>query len=236
VAENAPIIPISSRQRVNLDTLLETINNVMKTPERDPKKTPKFLVARSFDVNKPGTEIEKLKGGVIGGSLVQGRFKIGDEMEIGPGINIKGRYEPIKTRITSMQKAGMDLKEIGPGGLAGISTTLDPYLTKSDSLSGSIASVPGKLPSTFSKVKLKATLLKRVVGTKEEMSVGNLKTNDLLMITLATMRTTGSVVSARNNEVEVQLKSPLCADKGEKLALSKPFSGRWRLIGYGEIA
>jgi translation initiation factor 2 subunit 3 len=235
IAENAPVIPISSRQRVNLDLLIETMDSVMEVPERDQGKIPKFLIARSFDVNKPGTEIEQLRGGVIGGSLTQGKLKVGDEIEIKPGIKVKDKYEPVFARITSMQKAGMNLNEIEPGGLAGVSTTLDPYLTKSDSLSGSIASTPGKLPLVVSHAKFRTTLLKRVVGTKEEMDVGSLKTSDILMITLATMRTTGSVVSTRQNEVDVNLKSPLCAGKGERVALSKLFSGRWRLIGYGEI-
>ncbi len=236
IAENAPIVPISSRQRVNLDALVETIDHVMKVPERDPKKTPKFLIARSFDVNKPGTAIEKLEGGVIGGSLTQGRLKVGDEIEIKPGIKIREKYEPVRTRITGLQKAGKHMEEIEPGGLAGVSTTLDPYLTKSDSLSGSIASIRGKLPPVIERMRIRTTLFKRVVGTKESMEVGDLKTKDMLMVTLATMRTTGVVISARANDVDIQLKSPLCADKGEKIAVSKLFSGRWRLIGYGEIA
>lgn len=235
IAENAPIIPVSARQRVNLDVLIEAIDNVMKPAERDPKKVPKFLVARSFDVNKPGTAIEKLEGGVIGGSLVQGKLKVGDEIEIRPGIKIKDKYEPVKTKITGLQKAGKNLDEIEPGGLAGVSTTLDPYLTKSDSLSGSIVSLPGKLPPLANKIRMKTTLLKRVVGTKESMDVGDIKTSDLLMVTLATMRTTGSVVSRRPGEAEIALKSPLCVDRGEKVSMSKLFSGRWRLIGYGEI-
>ena len=236
VAEKAPIIPISARQRINLDALLETIENVMKSPERNPGKSPKFLVARSFDVNKPGIDIEKLKGGVLGGSLVQGRLKTGDEIEIKPGIRIKNEFRPIKTKITGLQKAGKDLNEIEPGGLIGISTTLDPYLTKSDSLSGSVVGVAGKLPPVFEKVVLKTSLLRRVVGTKESMDVEQIKTGDNLMLTTGTMRTTGSVTSGTSKEVEVQLKIPICADKGERVALSRLFSGRWRLIGYGEIA
>ncbi|MEE9323228.1 MAG: translation initiation factor IF-2 subunit gamma [Candidatus Aenigmarchaeota archaeon] len=235
VAENAPIIPISALQRVNLDVLLETIENVMKTPKRDPKKTPRFLVARSFDVNNPGTEIEKLRGGVIGGSLAQGKVKVGDEIEIKPGVKTKEGYESVRTKITGLQKAGKDLKEIEPGGLVGISTNLDPYLTKSDSLSGSVASLVGKLPPTSEKIGLKTNLLKRVVGMKEDLGVGEIKTGDALMLTVGTMRTTGSVTSGRSGEIEVHLKSPVCADKGERIAFSKLFSGRWRLIGYGEV-
>jgi translation initiation factor 2 subunit 3 len=235
IAENAPVIPVSARQRINLDVLLEAIDNVMKTPERDPKKTPKFFVARSFDVNKPGTGIEKLKGGVLGGSLTQGLLRVGDEIEIRPGIKGKEKFEPARTKVTGLQKVGKDLKEIEPGGLIGISTNLDPYLTKSDSLSGSVAGLVDKLPPTFENISLRTNLLKRVVGAKESLEVGELKTNENLMLTSGTMRTTGIVTSGKPGEIEIQLKTPICAGKGERVAISKLFSGRWRLIGYGEI-
>lgn len=235
VAANAPIIPISARQGINLDVLLETIENVMKTPKRDPKKHPKFFVARSFDVNKPGVSIEKLKGGVLGGSLSQGLLRVGDEVEIKPGIKMKEKFEPVRTKITGLQKAGKDLKEIEPGGLIGISTMLDPYLSKSDSLSGSVIGLVGRLPPVLETILLKTNLLKRVVGAKEGIEVGEIRTNDVLMLTSGTMRTTGVVTSGKSSEIEIQMKTPICADKGERVALSKLFSGRWRLIGYGEI-
>ena len=44
---------------------------------------------RSFDVNKPGESYEKLKGGVVGGSVLQGILKVGDEVEIRPGTITK---------------------------------------------------------------------------------------------------------------------------------------------------
>ncbi|GIT56442.1 MAG: hypothetical protein Ct9H300mP17_16010 [Candidatus Nitrosopelagicus sp.] len=43
-------------------------------------------VLRSFDINKPGSKIANIKGGVIGGSLTEGQFNIGDEIEIKPGF------------------------------------------------------------------------------------------------------------------------------------------------------
>lgn len=234
-AENAPVVPISASESINLDVLLEAIESVMSSPKRDSSKIPKFLVARSFDVNKPGTDIAKLRGGVIGGSLMQGKLNVGNEIEIKPGVKRKDSYETVKTKITGLQKAGKDLKEIEPGGLIGLSTTLDPYLTKSDSLSGSVISIPGKLPQATVNVKLKTSLLKRVVGTKESTGVGDIKTGDMLMLTMGTMRTTGSVTSGRSGEIEIRTKSPIIPEKGEKIALSKIFSGRWRLIGYGEL-
>lgn len=45
-----------------------------------------MIVIRSFDINKPGTKIDKLVGGVAGGSILWGILKIGDEIEIWPGI------------------------------------------------------------------------------------------------------------------------------------------------------
>ncbi|MFQ3275589.1 MAG: translation initiation factor 2 subunit 3, partial [Candidatus Nanohaloarchaea archaeon] len=69
VAEDAPIVPISAQQEVNIDALLETIDEEIPTPDRDLESDPKMLVARSFDINKPGTEIDEIKGSVVGGSL-----------------------------------------------------------------------------------------------------------------------------------------------------------------------
>ena len=36
-----------------------------------------LTVIRSFDVNKPGAEVEDLKGGVAGGSILKGVLKVG---------------------------------------------------------------------------------------------------------------------------------------------------------------
>lgn len=77
IAENAPIIPVSAQSKVNIDLLLEMIQEKIPTPQRNPEAPPRMLLIRSFDVNKPGTQFEKLKGGILGGSLVQGEMKSG---------------------------------------------------------------------------------------------------------------------------------------------------------------
>jgi translation initiation factor 2 subunit 3 len=38
---------------------------------------PKMIIIRSFDVNKPGTNIEELQGGVVGGSIIEGILQVG---------------------------------------------------------------------------------------------------------------------------------------------------------------
>ena len=100
-AEGAPIIPVSAQHSVNIDAVLQALEENIPTPSRDPDKPPRMYVVRSFDVNKPGIPVEKLVGGVIGGSIFQGRFKAGDEIEIRPGVRVekhgKTLYESLFT-------------------------------------------------------------------------------------------------------------------------------------------
>jgi translation initiation factor 2 subunit 3 len=238
VAEKAPIIPVSAQQRVNIDALVEAIEEHIPTPDRDKEKDPKMLIARSFDVNKPGTNISTLKGGVIGGSLVQGTLKVGDTIEIRPGVRPEGKdsYQTVTTRITCLQKSMNDMKEAGAGGLLGVSTELDPYLAKSDSLSGSVAGLPGKVPPVLTELALKTNLLDRVVGTRDELKVEPIKAGETLMVTVGISRTVGIVISAKPGQASLKLKLPISADKGERAAISRQVAGRWRLIGWGSVS
>ena len=36
-----------------------------------------MIIIRSFDVNKPGSDIFDLKGGVVGGSILEGVLQVG---------------------------------------------------------------------------------------------------------------------------------------------------------------
>lgn len=235
VAKNAHIVPISALQNINIDALVESIEKHIPTPKRDLKKSPLMMVARSFDVNKPGTPIKKLRGGILGGSLLEGKLKVGDDIQIKPGIRVDETFEPVKTKITGMQKSMADITEAEPGGLLGVSTKLDPYLAKSDTLSGNIMGFAGKMPETLNSFTMSLNLLERIVGSKEELKVEPVRTGDVLMITLGTTRTIAAVDSAREKEIDVTLKIPICALENARIAISRQVSGRWRLIGWGEV-
>jgi translation initiation factor 2 subunit 3 len=238
-AENAPIIPISAQQGANVDILIETIQERIQTPERLFDKPAKMFVARSFDINKPGCAPENISGGVIGGSLAQGVLKVGDKIEIKPGIQVKKKgktsWMSLHSEITGLIAAGEPVDEVGPGGLIGVGTKLDPALTKADSLSGSVAGEPETLPPILHDFTMKTHLLERVVGTKEEKAVEPIKSSELLMINIGTTTTIGVVTSARGKDVDVTLKLPVCAESGQRVALSRRVGARWRLIGYGII-
>ena len=80
VAEGAPIIPISAQLKYNIEVVCEYIEKKIPVPIRDFTSEPHLIIIRSFDVNKPGSEVDDLKGGVTGGSILKGVLKVGMEI------------------------------------------------------------------------------------------------------------------------------------------------------------
>jgi translation initiation factor 2 subunit 3 len=246
VAEGAPIVPISAQRGVNVDILVEALEREIPTPERDPEADARMQVARSFDINRPGTEWEDLVGGVLGGSLVQGRLHTGDDVEIKPGREVeeggKSEYRSIETSVRSLQAGGEFVDEVSPGGLLGVGTGLDPSLAKGDGLAGQVAGPPGSLPPTWESFTMEVDLLDRVVGAMDagegggSQEVEPISTGEPLMMIVGTAKTVGSVTSARGNEAEVRLKRPVCAPGGAKIAINRRIGARWRLIGVGTLS
>lgn len=235
VAENAPIVPVSALHNANIDTLIETIQTAIQTPQRDLSKEPRFYVARSFDINKPGTPIAKLKGGVIGGSLTQGTLKINDEIELMPGIKVGGKYSSLKTKIVGIIQGNSPQKSAAPGGLVALQTELDPALTRGDIMVGNIAGLKNKLPVCTDSIRFKPNLFDYIIGVAGNQAVTPIKTGDALLITAAIAKTVGVVTSASPNRCELRLKIPICAEPNAKLAIARQVGGRWHLIGWGEI-
>ena len=243
IAESAPIIPVSAQQGINIDKIKDFLLSV-EIPKRDIKSEPEFLIARSFDINKPGTKIEKLHGGVLAGILKRGTISVGDEIEIKPGITEKHAnqftYKPIKTKITSIFRGTTPLKQATPGGSLAFETELDNILTKTDSLSGNIASAPGTLPEISDKIKIKYKLFKELVGEekteeKQIAKIEDLKPSEMIMLSINTTTTVGKIQKIKNNEIELSLKIPVVPIKGDSVGLARNIHSHWRLIGFGEI-
>lgn len=239
ITEDAPIIPLSAHHYINIDYLIREIERTMPTPKFDANQKTKMYIARSFDVNVPGTRPSKLIGGIIGGSLIQGVFHIGDEVEISPGRKLeshgKTHWENITTKVTSLKAGGKDRKEAKPGGLIGVATMLDPTITKSDNLVGRVVGAPGTLPETLFKLNMDTVLMERVVGATKDIKVEGIRTNEPLMLSIGTATTVGLVTSVHEDKASVNLKIPISAEKGQRVALSRKILGKWRLIGYGII-
>ncbi|MEM0481133.1 MAG: translation initiation factor IF-2 subunit gamma [Candidatus Aenigmatarchaeota archaeon] len=232
--ENSPIIPVSAAYNVNINYLIEAIEKYIPTPKRSENAKARFYAIRSFDINKPGTKIKDLKGAVLGGSVVQGKFKVGEEIEIKPGYFYKGKYYPLTAKIESIQKSGKIVEEADVGGLVGLMVNLDPAIAREDFLAGRIVGKLNELPEEVYEIELEVNLLERFVGTEEERKIEPIKPNETLLINVACQRTVGIVKNVKNSYVELQLKLPIIIEKDYRILLSRQFSGSWRLIGYGK--
>lgn len=235
IAENSIIIPVSSQQEINLERIYEALCDI-KMPQRDLTSSPLFLVARSFDINRPGTKPKDLHGAVIGGTLKSGKLKIGDTIEIKPGIIIKEanqiKYKTLKTKIVSLYNGSIKLNEITPGGNTAIETELDMAMGKADTLSGCVVSIEGLLPEITNKISIKHHLFKEYVGG---IQIPPLKPAETLMLSINTSVTIGFLNKISNDIAEISLKIPIVPFKNDKVGIARNVNNHWRLIGYGEI-
>jgi translation initiation factor 2 subunit 3 len=164
---------------------------------------------------------------------------VGDQIEIKPGIPVqeggKTKYERLLTTVRSLSVSRGQVEEATSGGLVGIGTDLDPSLTKSDGLVGSVAGKTDTLPPTLDKITLDVKLFEKVVGTELAVPVERIRTNEALVLNVGTTVTSGIVTSARESLADIALKKPSCAEGGSKVAISRRIADSWRLIGFGTL-
>lgn len=246
VAENAPIIPISAQLKYNIDVVVENLVKKVPIPMRDFTSDPNMIVIRSFDVNKPGEEVADLKGGIAGGSIMKGVLRVGDRIEVRPGLphrdssTGKMSFTPIVSIINGMQAEANDLQYAVPGGLVGIGLKIDPTLTRADRLVGQVLGLEGKVPDVFSELEVNFYLLRRLLGVKVDgdakgARVGKLDKGETLMLNIGSTSIGGRVVAAKRDMAKFALSAPVCTSIGEKIALSRRVDKHWRLIGWGEL-
>lgn len=244
-AENSPIIPISAVLKYNIEVVCEYLCTLVPIPPRDFTSYPKMIILRSFDVNKPGQEVQGLKGGVAGGSILKGVLKMGDEIEIRPGIVSKDSEgavvcKPILSRIMSLAAEQNQLQFAVPGGLIGVGTKIDPTLTRGDRLVGHVLGHPDKLPKIFIEIEVKYYLLRRLLGVKTDGDakagkVSKLKRGEILMVNIGSTAAGGRILGVKDDLGKIVLTNPVCTQEGDKVALSRRIDKHWRLIGWGQI-
>jgi translation initiation factor 2 subunit 3 len=236
--DSIKVIPVSAQQKINIGKILKVITE-FKIPERKINTEPIFIIARSFDINKPGTEPKNLNGAVLGGALKQGILKIGDKIEIRPGRtivenNVK-KIVPIKTKILGLFKGSKKVNELTPGGSMSIETSLDMVLGKGDLLSGNVLSHEGKLPENSQRIKLKFKLFSEIFGTSSKIKVAPITKKELLMLSINTSITGGTVGEINKEEMSLDLKVPAILFEGDNVGIARKVQNHWRLIGFGEI-
>ncbi|KIJ46253.1 hypothetical protein M422DRAFT_778528 [Sphaerobolus stellatus SS14] len=244
VAESSPIVPISAQLKYNINAVNEYIVKRIPVPVREFTSSPRLIVIRSFDINKPGAEVDELKGGVAGGSILTGVLKVGMEIEIRPGIVTKDaqgkhRCRPIYSHVVSLHAENNNLKFAVPGGLIGVGTRIDPTICRADRLVGQVLGSVGKLPSVYTELEINLFLLRRLLGVKtddkKQTKVSKLVKGESLLINIGSTSVSGRVLNVKGDLAKIQLTQPACAEIGEKVALSRRIEKHWRLVGWGNI-
>jgi translation initiation factor 2 subunit 3 len=147
-AQSNPIIPISATFDANIDVICEILAK-LKVPLREiePEKL-RMNIIRSFNINLPGTKIDILKGGVVGGSIIKGTVKLNDTIYIYPGMVYENTYEPLKAKVITIFSEKTPLESAVCGGLIALGLDIDPGLTGDDALVGNVIKINNKFTDT----------------------------------------------------------------------------------------
>ncbi|EAY16296.1 heterochromatin protein, putative [Trichomonas vaginalis G3] len=244
-ARGSPVIPISAQLTFGVDAAVERIVETIPIPVRDYSASARMVVIRSFDINKPGTDVRQLEGGVAGGSILVGCLRVGEEIEIRPGQLIRDEdgkqvCQVRRARITSLKADHNPLQFAVPGGLIGIKTTLDPSLCRADRLAGQVIGQPGTLPEVYIQLSVSFRLLHMLLGVVNAKSAADtkitaLKLKEVLMVNVGSTSTGAQVIGIKDQYAILSLREAVCTKIGERIALSRKIERTWRLIGWARI-
>ena len=250
-APNSPILPVSAQLKFNLDVVLQYISS-LPIPKRDLISPPKFIVIHSYDYYYQGEDTHNnnnIKNGMLYGLILRGIIKLGEYIEIRPGICIRVsnkeiKINPIPAKIVSLQAEKNNLIYAIPGGMINIGVKIDPLLCRGNKLEGNIVGNIGKTLEIFIKIAVKCHLLRRLITVKKKEFgkhaeyITEIKKGEALLLNISFV-SVGGVVSKiegnNNDEIIFVLKKPVCTEISEKITISRKIGHSWRIIGWGEV-
>jgi len=225
------IIPTSFTNNCGKDELIDSIDQYFNNDENENNNLTNFRITRTFDINKPGTPYDQVSGGCLGGTLMSGKLKVGDIVEVRPGIltkNKNGRYdhEPLTTTLLSFETNNNQIDEINPGGLVSIKTTIDPYYCKGNNmLSGNVLGKPEDLPSVYHDIDINYTSINDVWKPKN---------GDQVFLQIENMCSEARLTKFKNDKYSFQLIKPACISNTSKILVCRK-QPTITIMGYGFI-
>jgi translation initiation factor 2 subunit 3 len=229
------IIPASMNYNIGMDYLLNSIMMYMG-PRTNNTSNPLFMISRSFDINHVNIPFDKIEGGVIGGSLISGEFKIGDEIEIQPGIIGKNEdgtmsHKPHFTKILSLKSEKDDLTIAKSGGLIGIKTNIDPFYCKNDNMIGMVAGLKGTLPPVYYNIVVK---YQEINFDQDHYWIKNIGRKVILIVGTSCIET--KILNCNDNYIKLELSKPLCISEENNIILCDKTSSSFQIVGYGKLS
>jgi len=243
-AQDLKILPISAQTGENVDQVLKYLAEAQPRRMENINDPAELVIIRSFNINKPNMKINDMKGGVIGGSLKSGHLKVGDYLQIQPGV-IEGNREtgwtvrPLLARVTSLFSERRSLDVAIPGGLLGIGTSLDAGLTKNNKLVGQMATHIGHGPPIIEAMTIKYKSMMRMDGIdtdgkpkmKKSESPGD---GEIVRVCVHATSVEGTIQKlGKKKEMRIILHSPVSCSKSDNVVIMCQRGGRWTISGTG---
>ena len=224
------IIPTALSRKIGLQNVINAIMELFPPTSTVVDEDTEFKITRSFDINKPGINWDAVKGGIIGGGLITGKLKVGDAIEIRPGLISKTTASPIITTVLSMETDKIPLDNIRPGGLIGIATNVDPFYTKDDKLAGQIVGLKGTLPSIYTEIKLEPTLT-TIFGGNWTPQV-----KDKMFLQIGNVNTESELINITKSKFTFKLSKPCCIKNDSLIIICQPSDNdALKIVGYGKL-
>jgi selenocysteine-specific elongation factor len=203
VLHDAPIVRVSSKTGTGLDALVTTLGKILEEkPERLDLNRPRLPIDRVFSISGFGT--------VVTGTLSDGHFSLGDEVEILPG-GMKGRIRGLQTHKKKEERAVLGSRTAV--NISGINTELIQR--------GEVVTHPGQYQVTrrvdarFRLLKDASTSIRH--GDEVKFFTGASET-------IANLRLLGTEELLPGNEawIQLELHDPVVTVRGDKYILRRP--------------
>jgi selenocysteine-specific elongation factor len=203
VLRDAPIVRVSAKTKSGLDTLLSTLGKILEEkPERLDLNRPRLPIDRVFSMSGFGT--------VVTGTLSDGHFTVGDEVEILPS-GMKGRIRGLQTHKKKEERAMLGSRTAV--NISGVNTELIQR--------GEVVVHPNqyqptrRLDARFRLLKDASASVKH--GDEVKFFVGSSET-------IATLRLLGTEELMPGSEgwIQLELRDSVVTVRGDKYILRRP--------------
>lgn len=220
INDKSKLLPVSATFGINMDIICEILAHLPK-PNRN-RDIIKMPIIRSFNINKPGTKVLDLKGGIIGGSIISGLITQGEQLYLYPGIILNNldndQYKPLKVCVKNIYSEKNELKEGTPGGLIGVELDVDPGLTADDGLVGNVL------------IKEEAGIVTKIFSFE---SNDKFKLNKNYIFNINSNNINGVIKNKNNNTYDVVIEKYVYLEYNNIIIISEQTNDSVKLIGNG---
>lgn len=231
--ENPIIIPMALNLGLNQKYLLDAIMNEFPPILTKNQNLNSFIfsISRSFDINRNGINPLNMKGGVVGGSVIDGNLKLNDNIIISPGqikfdkSKNEWRNKPFTSKVVSLKSETDNLSDITCGGLTAVGLEIDPFFTQSDRLKGQI------LHSKNIKINCVSEIICDIV-TLDDFTFNK---NQILTLQVGCSTIQGKITNIKKTTVTFNLNKLIPIYKDIKILISDKNNKMIDLIGVGNI-